>query len=381
MAWSVRAPRPMNASSTIDELGREIGVSETEPAPHWFERVVRWRMRRSVARARERLRAGAYAHATPTDRARSLVRLACVKAAVTGALSGAACSAAEIVTTETDGMAALVTIPAAGATIAGELFLRGIVHVDLACELAEVFGIGLSVDERDVVRLFSIVFGGAKPTPEGGEDLGRGLVEEVTTGRADDIVERAGHAIVGESVLRNLLPFVGIVTSAVTNAVVTYRLGAVLRRTFRYERALVETLRAAEAEWAPLLPLLVEGLWFVFTADGRLTPEEAACLAQRLDDLPEHEREKVLARFTLDESDWLSRLGEVPEASRDAFLRVLVVAVALDKSVMLPETKILGRAAKALGRAYDPTRLKRIVEVLDRTGTLDGAPVMDRSTP
>lgn len=358
----------MSTTSTIDELGRAIGVSESDGQPRWFERVVRWRMRRSVVRARERRSAGAYADAARSDRARSLVRWACVKAAVTGALCGSACSAAALVTAETEGAAGLVAIPAAAATVAGELLVRGIIHVDLACELAQVFDVSLEIEDRDVVRLFSIVFGGGGRRVE---DLGRGLVDDVTTDRRDEIVERAGHAIVGESVLRNFLPLVGIVASAATNAVVTYRLGRVLRRTFRYERAVTETLRAAEAECASVMPLLVEGLWFVFTADGRLSPEETACLAQRLDELPEHERKRVIDRFTLDESDWLARLAEVPGASRDAFLRVLEVAVALDRSIELPETKILRRVATAFGRDYDPARVKRSLDALE----------MDRPTP
>lgn len=370
----------MNTSTTLGDLGRAIGVSQGDAEPRWFERLVRWRMRRSVVRARSRRSAVAHAETAPSERAHALVRLACIKAAITGAVSGTACSAAALVTAETEGAGAAVAIPAAAAAVAGELFLRGIVHVDLACELAEVFDVGLELEDHDVVRLFSLVFAGTKQPDERGEDLGRGLVEEITTDH-QDLVERAGHAVVGESVLRNLLPFVGIVSSAVTNVAVTYRLGRALRRTFRYKRAIVDAFRRCQKECGPIVPLLVEGLWFVFTADGHLTAEETACLAQRLDDLPERERRDVVARFTLDESDWLARLGEVPEAARDPLLRVLEIAVALDKAIELPETKILRRATNALGRTYDPARLTRIVEALDRTGTLPERADVDRATP
>ena len=95
---------------------------------------------------------------------------------------------------------------------------------------------------------------------------------------------------------------------------------------------------------------MLEGLWFIFTADGKLTPEEAAFLAYMLRKLDPLRRRAVIARFVEDELDWTLRIGaEVGPRVRDVFLPVLEVAAAVDKEVSLPERKVLRRAAQALG--------------------------------
>lgn len=354
---------------SVEELGRAIGVREDEEARGWLERLVSRRMKRSLAKARAKRAAGAYAAAPAPDRARSIVRWACAKAALTGAISGAASTAATVLTAETEGVAGVVAIPAGIAAIGAEMLVRAIVHVDLACELAEVFEVRVDEnDEEDVLRLLSLALGAPKERKH--EDLGKSMVEVVTSDEKDEVFERAGNVLLGESVLRNVLPFVGIVSSAVTNVIVTYKLGQTLRRSFRYERAMLDALREGDEVCASCIDLLIEGLWFVFTADGRLSSEETACLAHRLDDLDPIMRRAIIARFTADEGDWFDRLPQVPEEARDTFLRVLEVAAALDKEIELPEQKILRRVAKVLGRTYDPKRVLDLVELLERTGSI-----------
>lgn len=357
-------------AESIEAAGRAIGLEEEEtPRAGWLERLVTRRMRRSLEKARAKRKAGAYADVAPTERARTLVRWACAKAAITGTMSGLASTTAALVTAETEGVALVVALPSAIAAIAGEMAVRGVVHVDLACELAELFDVPID-DDKGLTRLFTLVFGRHDRDEKKKGDLGVAVLEEVTADERSDIVDRAGHFLVGESVLRNLVPIVGIVSSAVTNVVVTYRLGHTLRRTFRYERAMLDALQAADASCGSVMDLLVEGIWFVFSADGRLTAEEMACLAERLDDLAPAAREAVLKRFTSDESDWLSRVSAVPEDLRDAFLNVLEVAAAVDKVVSLPETKILKRVAHAFGRDHDPKRIERMIASLDETGLI-----------
>ena len=119
------------------------------------------------------------------------------------------------------------------------------------------------------------------------------------------------------------------------------------------------------------LDLLLEGLWFIFTADGKLSPEEAAFLAHMLQQLDPLRRRATIARFVEDELDWTLRIGqEVPERMRDAFLHVLEVAAAVDKEVGLPERKILRRAAHALGREFSQERVEKMIAQLEETGVI-----------
>lgn len=357
----------MTTASTIEETGHVIGVRGSPRPRGWLRYVVRRRLKRAVAKARAKREAGAYADVAPEERARSVVRWACAKAALTGTLSGTVATGAIVATAQTDGLAGIVALPLATVVVGGEMVARAVVHVDLACELAEIFGLSLEGDDDDVVRLLALAVG--TPRDAQADDPGRAGLASATEDR-EALFEDAATLLLGESVLRNVLPFVGIASSAITNVVVTRRLGRTLRRSFRYERAVTQALDRAAGSCAPCIDLLIEGLWFVFIADGRLTPEETICLARRLDELDDRRRGDLLARFVADETDWLERLPSVPDEARDAFLRVLEVAAALDKSLVLPEEKIIRRVADAFHRSFDARRVQSIVEQLEETGLL-----------
>jgi hypothetical protein len=357
----------MPTANTVEEIGQVIGVREDMKAAHgWLTYVVGRRMKRALEKARAKRAAGAFEAIAPEEHARSIVRWACAKAAATGALSGAVSTGAVVATAETHGLAGIVAVPFAAVVVGLEMATRAVFHTDLACELAEVFEVRIDT-ANDVVRLLSLRSN--ETGDEESSDLGQAQLTRATVD-TDAMFERAAYTLLGESVLRNLLPFVGIVSSAVTNVVVTRRLGRTLRRSFRYERSLGDALRKAEATCSSCIELLVEGLWFVFIADGRLSFEEIACLSQRLDDLDDETRTRVLARLVADEEDWLARLASVPESARDAFLHVLEVASSLDKELVLPEEKLLRRVAAVLGRTHEPQRVRSMIDELERTGVL-----------
>lgn len=174
--------------------------------------------------------------------------------------------------------------------------------------------------------------------------------------------------------MRNIVPVLGIASSAVTNYMVTRRLGDTLRRYMRYQRAMHDALVEADEMCAGHLDLLVEGMWFIFAADGKLAPEEVACLAHQLQKLDPIARSAVTSRFVEDETDWKDRIAvQLPEAMRDGFLHALEVAAAVDKEVGLPERKILRRAARALGRELDMERINKMISDFEEHGFLKTA--------
>jgi hypothetical protein len=111
-------------------------------------------------------------------------------------------------------------------------------------------------------------------------------------------------------------------------------------------------------------------VWFVFSADGKLTPEEVATLAHLLEKLPPDLRTSVESRFVEDELEWADRIEVLPEHSRDDFLHALQVAAAVDKHVGLPERKILRRAAHHLGRPFDRAQIDKMIEEFEDYGVL-----------
>ena len=154
----------------------------------------------------------------------------------------------------------------------------------------------------------------------------------------------------------------------------TKNLGDTVRRAMRYPRAMDDTLATSKKACADCLDLFIEGMWFVFTADGKLSPEETACLANLLDDLDATTRHAVLARFTDDEIDWVERIESIPKESRPSFMHALEVAAAVDKVVGLPEKKLLRRVAHHLDLEFDMNRVQRMIEHFEETGLLAEVP-------
>jgi hypothetical protein len=355
-----------NGAGTASEVATaftSVGVQQERHAPSgWFGSLLVWYLRNRTPKA-----------ATPDDgnaheRALSLIRSACVRSAVTGATAGLASTGATILTAQTEGVAGVVAIPVAALTIGAEMALRTLIHLDLICTMADVFGTTLDPSkEDDVFRLCALAFGAAEHEDE--RDPGQKLVRDLAEIEKEEVAGEIGNHILGESVLRNVLPVVGIAASAVTNFRKTRRIGDTARRYFRYQRALEGALAQVLDACAAHFELLVEGMWFVFIADGRLAAEESAVLASLLQRLSPDARERLMERFVEDEYDWLQRVeASVREEQRERFYRALEVAAAVDKKVELPERRLLRSAARRLGVPFDAGRLARMVEQLEETG-------------
>jgi hypothetical protein len=341
------------------ELDRPAGPSG------WFNRLVAWHLKRRGAR-----KAWPRSDVAESARARSLIRRACLKAAASGAAAGSVSTLATVLTAQTEGVATVFTVPLAAAAIAVEMGFRTIVHLDLACDLAEAFDVPYNLENPDdLFRLYALIFKTAAHD-EGSEDPGRSLVHDVMSQETEEVGEKVGSRVLGESVARNLLPVLGIATSAITNYLVTRKLGDTVRRYVRYRRALHDALEHASAGCHEYLDLLVEGVWFLFAADGKLTPEEVGALAHLLGKLPPAERAAVEARFVEDELEWAQRIEVLPESVRDEFLHALEVAATVDKHVGLPERKILRRAAHHLGRPFDRERIEKMIAEFEDYGVL-----------
>jgi hypothetical protein len=359
-------------ASPIEQAALHDAVDlERPPGPSgWFNRLAAWHLQRRSARKSESRTRARQAGVSESDRARALIRRACLKAAASGAAAGSLSTAAAILTAQTEGIASVVTVPFAAAAIGVEMGFRTLVHLDLACDLADAFDVPYDLaDPDDLFRLYALIFGTSAHDEES-EDPGRSLVHDVMSQETEEVGEKLGNRVLGESVARNLLPVLGIATSALTNYLVTRRLGDTVRRYMRYRRALHDALEHASKECREYLDLLVEGVWFVFSADGKLTPEEVGALAHLLQKLPPGEQAAVEARFVEDELEWADRIEQLPEHVRDEFLHALEVAAAADKHVGLPERKILRRAAHHLGRPFERERIEKMIAEFEEYGVL-----------
>jgi hypothetical protein len=130
-----------------------------------------------------------------------------------------------------------------------------------------------------------------------------------------------------------------------------------------------DALARAKVAWPAYIDLVIEGMWFIFSADGALSPEEAAMLAHMLRELEPAVRRDVMSRFVDDERDWIERARtRLPQEVREPFFHTLEVAAALDKKIFAPERKILSRVAEAFGRSWNASNVERLIAELSETG-------------
>jgi hypothetical protein len=308
-------------------------------------------------------------------RAERATRLAAIECALTGATAGLTSTGAAAITTETEGVGGIVALPVAALTIGGEMALRTLIHIDLICKMADIFGVEVGRERPDDVwRLYALLFGAADHD-EHSTDPGKKLVAQLIDIEKDKLGDEIGMRVLGESVMRNVVPVAAVGVSAFVNWRRTQRIGDIARRYMRYWRAISGAFeRMAREVGREDHELLIEGVWFVFIADGRLGYEESTALANLVKRLPESARDRVLARFVEDEGDWLDRVeAEVKGDARAPFLRALEVAAAVDKIVGSPERRLLRSAARRLEIPYDPKRAEAMVEELDATGVLSSS--------
>jgi hypothetical protein len=334
----------------------------------WFGRLASAYLAKRLARAH--VTQARDTSAEPA-RARAAIRAACVKCAVTGAASGTLTTVAELVTAETGGLAAIATVPVAGVTVGGEMVFRAIVHLGLTCDLAEIYGVPFDARDRTAfLRLCALAFGVRADDGHSG-DLGQKLVKSMLQ-PDEEVGSSIGSKLLSESVIRNIVPVVAPVTSSVSSWRMTRKLGETVSGYMRYHRAFRAEMLAVGYRCEAHFPLLAEGLWFLFSADGRLSLEETGVLAYLVRLLPADARAAVMARFVEDEHDWLERLTELPENERDDFFHALEVAATVDEVVSHPERRILRGAARVLGRTYDDARIERMVKEFREAGVRNG---------
>jgi hypothetical protein len=331
----------------------------------WFKDLVDAYLRhRSVARA-GRVRV---ADGSESEQALAIVENACLKASATGLASGLLSTGATMLGAA-NGWSALFTVPATAAGIGVEMFYRAVIHLELTNDLAELFGVPFDQEPGELWRIYALAF---RTHAHVEDDPGQEVVHKIAEAESDEVGEAVAGKLLGESLAKNVVPFVGIGASTVQNWLITRRLGDFVRRYVRYQRALrdafIRDARVCEGH----MDLIVEGFWFVFTADGNLAEEEAATLARLYDRFDEKTQAALRDRFTVDQGGFLERCKQLPERARNAFLHAMELAAAVDKKFTLPEQRLLEQVAIALHRPFVPARIFELIRRFNDEGVLAG---------
>ena len=281
--------------------------------------------------------------------AETRTRRAALITTIAGIAAAGGVTAASVATAQSGGWAGPLVLPLAAAGMVGEMLLRTIVHLQLACDIAEINELHVTTGrEFELIRAYALAMHAEMHQTE--DDPGRGLVERVMQlQQAGGLGKLIASNLVGEMLLKNAVPFFDVIFSSLRNWQLTEQVGQFIQSYARRRVRLDIAVEAVDRRNEHCTELVLEGIWFIFITDGRLTGVETALLAHMMrgldtsDDLTTH--------FVSDEAGWLERLGKHAVGERD--LRVLIlnalqVAAEIEGPMTPVKVAILQRAAKTL---------------------------------
>jgi hypothetical protein len=288
-----------------------------------------------------------------------------LKAAAAGGAASIGASTGELLSLFTEGLAAPIGVPAVAASLLAETAYTAILQIDLACDLGSIYGVPFDCDDgADLATLFSLAL--ELPRTPGGSEAARlepqGLIERLLELEEGAVAARIGKKMLEESLVRNIVPIVGIPISSRWNFVATRRLASTVRRYVRYRRALRLALQQLQLEAMAEPELLVEGAWILATVDGEAESEAAMAIALIVDALPAATRAQLKGdrAFGDDEESWFDALTLVPKAMHAPLLDVLYLVAAADRVLKPSERRFLQRVGRTLEVPIDLDRVERI---------------------
>jgi uncharacterized protein (DUF697 family) len=304
-------------------------------------------------------------------RADKHVRLTARKAAAAGALASAGASAGELLTLFTDGLAVPIGVPAVMLSMAAEGAYTTLLQLELASDLASMYGVPFGDDVAEMSTLFALAFGtdhnkekkSAKEEDETGAEGGaapkRGLLARLMELEESDLATHIGKKLLEEAVLRNIVPLVGVGISARWNLVATEKFAAHIRKYVRYRRALTRACDHLRLADVPNPEVFVRGAWLLASCDGEATHEEVMAIARVLEQFPDAERQ--LPAFDVDDEEaWFARVQKIPDEIADRLIDLLCLVAAIDRDLAVPEQRFLSRLGKTLNRSIDFPRIEAL---------------------
>jgi hypothetical protein len=358
--------------ASLRDAARQMGVDKLRDGT-WFRRIVVAHVKKHHASIAADHWDRLYSGLDVEERAHRQILSVARKAAATGAVASVGASTGELLSLFTDGLAAPVGVPAAALSMALEAGYTALLQIDLVCDLASIYGVPFDADDvGEVATLFGLALevDVKKPAKKEGEDAReapKGLTSKLMELEGGDIGTRIGRKMLEDSVVKNIVPVVGVAISARWNYVGTRKLAAAAKKYIRYRRALRQTLSRLKLTSVTDPAVLVEGAWLLATVDGEAGHEEVMAIALIMDALPEAQRKAIELDKTLgdDEEDWFEALARVPREMHDALLDVLYLIAATDKELELSEKRFLKRVGKALAREIAFDRIEQICSHLE----------------
>lgn len=333
----------------------------------WFRRLLEQHVQEHQTSSADVNWAALYPGLDVDARAERHIKSVARRASAAGALASVGASAGELLSLVTEGLAAPIGVPAAMLSMVAEATYTTLAQLDLASDLASMYGVPFGNDADEMSTLFAIAMGmepKKKKEPEADvPDKPKGLLSRLMDLEDGEAANHLGKKLIEESVLRNIMPVVGIAISARWNYVATLKFASHVRRYIRYRLALATAcakLRLADVENPEVL---VRGAWLLASCDGEPSHEEVMAIARVLEHFPE--AAKALPALDVDDEEaWFERVAKVPDAADERLIDLLSLVAATDKDLAVAERRFLARVGKTLGRKIDFDRIERLCQHL-----------------
>lgn len=332
----------------------------------WFQRTIAEHIKKRATSHGEDHWERVYPGLDREQRAEKRIGESMRRASLTGAAASAGASTGELLALVTEGLAAPIGVPAALLSMAGEAAVTARLQVDLACDLAAIYGVPFDPnDTEEIATLFGLAFEvdvhkkrEEEKTPE--ESAAEsGLTAKLLALEDGEFAKRIGRKLLEESVMRNIIPVVGIAISARWNYVATRRFGATAHKYARYRRVLRHACERLRLKDVADPALIIQGAWLLATVDGDAGHEELLAIGLLLDGSSITADDVRIEETGDDEERWFDRLASSAPDTHAALLDVLYLIAATDRDLEAPERRFLRRVGKAIGREIDLARVQQ----------------------
>lgn len=291
-----------------------------------------------------------YPGLTVEERARARIRRALEHGTVAAVLAAGGATAAQAASAGSEGWAAPIALPLGIASIGADVLYTTILQVELALELASLYGVPFDDDDvGELATLLALPLGVALP-----EEHTPGPWQSITRMYHPDLTEVVGGKLLRRGVIRTVLPVAGIVVSAIDSQMQLRRYALHLLAAVRHRAAVARACRRLGPGSDEARRTILDGAWLLATGCGPVGPEVALALSMLIDTMrvePHGEADEAFVEPDVDA--WLAQAAALDASAKDALIDVLVVVASADGRLKPYERRFLQRVGRAIGREVD----------------------------
>lgn len=309
------------------------------------------------------------------------IELAQRYAMIEGGITATAYTGAIAATIGTGGGSSALTVPGALASFTVDLFFISQLQLRLAFDLAVLYGRPIDMnDPEDLYDLLRVAFGvKAGEVVRGGlprvapEAIRQG-VKSVVQGPVLAFLQTLpliGQYLLQRNVIKFAVPAIGIPVSMKLNHYATGRVGEQAREIYRHRAAIDETTERLVERGADIPSMVLETLWLLANADGKLEPEETWMMRSFVREIKELPGSAALldefaSMINFSSDDYFKRLEALSADAKEVLYDVACSVAVVDRKLQPAEKLLLERMATACGTKFDLAAL----EVAAKRGTL-----------